>query len=528
MCHDQARTAEEFSIVRRLPSLLAALALVACGGGGGGGSSSTGLVSNCSENVRLSFQPVDNAALDTEYFSNVATAGRLCAVRDIFFYSNGTAAYSIDQGPWLTSRSTIRPGQSVQVRMVSAPTYGATRLTSLTIGEETCGLDIFGNRVCRLEGETGQFVITTPAGSAAEAPEVAVTYPADGESVNAISLTVTGTATDPDGVAEVLVNGIRATSQDGFASWEATVPLTTGQNQLMVDAADNLLNRRTAAVTLTISNTRIVFQNVRAIDMASQGALLYVIDLSAGGLVAVDPMTDAWTLASSDGGSPLPFLDPRSLFVDEAAQRAWVVDYGYSELLAIDLVDGSRHLLTGNGEALENARDVVLDESRNRLLVLEQLRGPTTSSTFGSARVMSLNLTTGERQLLSDNERPPGEPEFWYAISTEFDAAGDRLIVVDTERVLTIDPVTGERSTLWSPTFEEPLASELDPVGGRLILAVSQAILEVDLATGMSSLLIDAGGTGNLEYDQRQNRIFFGRRYLMAIDLTTQETFRLY
>ena len=60
-------------------------------------------------------------------------------------------------------------------------------------------------------------------------------------STDAATQTVTGTASDETGVVEVRVNGILATSSDGFATWQVVdIPLVAGLNTLTASAVDTL------------------------------------------------------------------------------------------------------------------------------------------------------------------------------------------------------------------------------------------------------------------------------------------------
>ena len=66
------------------------------------------------------------------------------------------------------------------------------------------------------------------------APTVQVLFPPPGSEIESAQVTVQGHAADESGVAAVLVNGVPATSSDGFATWQATVPIVLGLNTLTV------------------------------------------------------------------------------------------------------------------------------------------------------------------------------------------------------------------------------------------------------------------------------------------------------
>ena len=82
-------------------------------------------------------------------------------------------------------------------------------------------------------------------------PTVAITSPADGATVAAAEVTVTGTATD-DGPVSVTVNGRGATVRANRA-WSVAVPLRPGANTLVATARDGDGNTARAQRTVTLA-----------------------------------------------------------------------------------------------------------------------------------------------------------------------------------------------------------------------------------------------------------------------------------
>jgi hypothetical protein len=56
------------------------------------------------------------------------------------------------------------------------------------------------------------------------APAATVVFPPDNAFTDATTLTITGTATDSSSISAVQVNGVDATTSDGFATWQAVLP----------------------------------------------------------------------------------------------------------------------------------------------------------------------------------------------------------------------------------------------------------------------------------------------------------------
>jgi len=113
-------------------------------------------------------------------------------------------------------------------------------------------VDVGGNEaLATVQGTTSAAADTTP-------PEVTFTSPEEGAETADDTVVVTGTATDESGVERVDVrvgDGAYepANTEDGFATWSATVPLAPGPNVVKVRARDAYGN--TATATRTVTNT---------------------------------------------------------------------------------------------------------------------------------------------------------------------------------------------------------------------------------------------------------------------------------
>lgn len=84
------------------------------------------------------------------------------------------------------------------------------------------------------------------------APAVTITSPAPNTATQEVTVTLEGTASDPSGVAVVNVAGVDATTTDGFAHFNAEVPLQPGLNTLVIAASDSIGNADPAAATLDV------------------------------------------------------------------------------------------------------------------------------------------------------------------------------------------------------------------------------------------------------------------------------------
>ncbi|NND64813.1 MAG: hypothetical protein HKM24_02505 [Gammaproteobacteria bacterium] len=90
-----------------------------------------------------------------------------------------------------------------------------------------------------------------------DAPTAAISSPVNGSSTTDNSIVVTGTASDATGVASIVVNGVTAGSADGFANWQATVPLNIGANTIIVATNDTLGNSDSSAASITVTRNNV-------------------------------------------------------------------------------------------------------------------------------------------------------------------------------------------------------------------------------------------------------------------------------
>jgi hypothetical protein len=120
-------------------------------------------------------------------------------------------------------------------------------------GTDTDG-DGIGDTPYNIDGGAGaqdRYPLMQPwNGSDITPPNLTITTPTNGTTVTTSLITVTGTASDESGIANVTVNGILAA---GTTSWSAEVTLTEGVNTITVIATDNAGN--TASDTITITYT---------------------------------------------------------------------------------------------------------------------------------------------------------------------------------------------------------------------------------------------------------------------------------
>jgi len=160
--------------------------------------------------------------------------------------------------------------------------------------------------------------------------------------------------TDGKDVTKVTVNGVAATSSDGFLTWKASVPLNSGDNTVtaLMERGDQSQVQVSAAVARVASDTAIkrgkllsgVTFALTGGSVDSKGTAMYMADANGDGVLKIDVATgdQAWSTCSEHGvpcgdgpSNGVPFSQPMDVAVDEARQRAFVIDG--QNVFAVDL-----------------------------------------------------------------------------------------------------------------------------------------------------------------------------------------------
>jgi hypothetical protein len=264
------------------------------------------------------------------------------------------------------------------------------------------------------------------------APAVKVTFPPPSSLTDTPMITLRGTADDVDDIAAVRVNGVTAQSDDGFATWEATVPLVHGPNPITVASEDEFDAVDEAAAELTVVLSANLMDSPTAVvaDPANDRALVFDRQLDA--LVAVSYATGERTIVSDDATGEGPGLqDPAAAAFDEAGNRVLVLDG--ASLLAVDLATGERTVVsdaaTGAGDPLVDPFDLALDLAGNRALVLDVDQ---TDIANPVATLHAVALDTGDRTVIVRDAGGSG-PALFSPTALAIDPAGNRALVAFTD-----------------------------------------------------------------------------------------------
>lgn len=512
-----------------ITTVVTALLLNACGGGDGGfGDALSSSLFNCPITggpKAITFSPVSGAALDNVITSNEVTIE--CGSKMGIAASAGT--YSINGGAFTDAQGTISDGQRLRLRVRAATTFGTNSLAAVEIGDLGAA-GIINTRA--------SFRVTTMPGDPANAPLATILSPQNNANINAIRITVSGQASDPDGISEIRVNDVPASSSDGFSTWTAEIPLVSGTNTITVWAADNLFNIDPTASEITLENSAVVLSDPVDIAMDEANSRILVPDRELRALVGID-LASGEHVAVSDDFTPnnqTPFIEPARIAISSVTNKAWVIDNGYDDLIVVDLATGARSLLldttaVGAGESIKDARDIALDENANRAFLLVGV----SNSVLNDTRVLSIDLASGARSVLSDESTPNADNSFgklFDGMSMVFDPVGFRLLVMQADGLLAVDPLTGERSLFSDTGVESAVDATLDISSNRVLVVnrFSSRLWGVDLNSGAAQSLWRLNSRFNpirIESDPSNNRILVVYRFsstIFATDMLTGES----
>jgi DNA-binding beta-propeller fold protein YncE len=379
---------------------------------------------------------------------------------------------------------------------------------------------------------------------------VEVTFPGARSLAAASAVIVRGTAPDPSRVQDVQVAGVPATTADGFAHWEAVVPIVLGPNVLHVQTVDSDGLVTPATVDLTVTNVGFVPHDLRSLGLDPVANLLYLLDHRLETLFYVDLASGLRSVVSSPAvGAGPAFQDPEGLALDLGSGSAFVSDgeQGLRAVFAVDLVTGGRSILSGAGEgagtSFSNPLGMVMNVATGRLLVVDQgftregvvavdiatgARTPVSSATTGSGPVFEspqaiavdvpanrafvtdgsgqdalfqVDLATGNRAIVSSGAVGSG-PAFVMPAGVAWDAGTGDVLVADARSaygaLISVDPLTGDRTVVSDDTTGS--GTELDKAadvcldaaaGSAFVVDRTHRPFQIDLGTGGRALVFD-------------------------------------
>jgi DNA-binding beta-propeller fold protein YncE len=375
-----------------------------------------------------------------------------------------------------------------------------------------------------------------------EAPTASIIFPPESALVDSNFIKIRGTASDAQGdtITRVSVNGVIAESDDGFATWQASVPLDLGENTLIVSTTDDKQTSNNAAAATVVQARALPFLSSSTansgveVDQANNRVL--VIDSAQRALLAFDLSTGQRTVISSNRGidafdnqqgvgSGPGFVNPNNLKFDVANHRVLLTELLERQVYTVDINTGERSVFfdmnntIGNGPALRLIRITLFDLANNRLLLLDGINR--------DLRLFAIDLADETRTLISSNANSGlviNNPD-----SMSLDSANNRVILSEPAgRIVAINLSNGEQTVLsglnstdssivgGGPNFKTPVDVDIDTSRNQALVSDAglDALFIVDLATGNRTLLEGLGS----DFISLRAADFFDENQIVAVD----------
>jgi DNA-binding beta-propeller fold protein YncE len=386
------------------------------------------------------------------------------------------------------------------------------------------------------DGATSPDAALAPdAGELPGNPGVRIVFPPSDALTDGDRVLIRGRLARPLDVSELRVNDIGATTSNGFADWEAEIPLSLGTTTLTVWLVDSAGNEVQEVIPRTITRVDTFIGRIAEVAFDRAGGRPLAVAPYPDGSMAVfslDPDTGVLTVVSApDSNAHFSCC----LDVDEPRGRAVAAEG--NRIYTVDLSTGVRRLVSGSGPSFF-AREVAVDEARNRVFV-----------TAGTD-VFAVDLVTGERTRFHSEDE-------CLVLGADMDTVNDRLLITlddcgsiqslpsaqtqvqGESAVVALDPVTGapkiiaDAATGTGPLFILPDRIEVDPANGRAFVLdfLSNTLFRVDLVTGDRRVLAsDTVGSGpvffsrRMAFDEVNDRVLMldrSRRKVLAVDPAT-------
>ncbi|MDX1696780.1 MAG: PQQ-binding-like beta-propeller repeat protein, partial [Thiohalobacterales bacterium] len=264
-----------------------------------------------------------------------------------------------------------------------------------------------------------------------------------------------------------------------------------------------------------------------AVDAANNRA--FVTDIDADAVWSVDLESgDRTILADATTGTGPALNNPATLALDEATGTLYVGGLG-NVLYAVDSTSGDKTIIsdstTGTGPWGNAHEDIALDKANSRVLMIEGF----------SDRILAIDLATGNRTILSDNVSAGTGPLFVRPVGIVMDADNNRALATDYEgasgRLFAVDLTTGDRTILSDNTTGSGLQLgvvqylALDERNNRVYVSNNNdSFYTIDLATGDRDQFYNSGGPGpefgnsrGLAYDVAHGRLLVADEGLDAV-----------
>jgi len=214
----------------------------------------------------------------------------------------------------------------------------------------------------------------------------------------------------------------------------------------------------------------------QSVAVEASGDILVANDRITGGtqLLRINPATGDRVVLSDNGTGSGPTLTGASVGLENGV--IYLMDQT-GTIMSVDPVTGDRTLISGptrgGGPGFVFPVSMASD-SASSVVVLDMEQLPTGPG-FGRGALIRVNLTNGDRTLVSEDGNPKGSPVFDTPIDVQYDACENAFYVLQTGfgspkepgKVEKVDPTTGTRTLFATYQGAENYALLLRPIPVR-------------------------------------------------------------
>jgi hypothetical protein len=279
-----------------------------------------------------------------------------------------------------------------------------------------------------------------------------VLFPPNVSCTDADSITVRGVSS---GNFESLeIDGVGATTSDGFRTWAANVPITNDLNTFTLVGFRDGHTPDFNLDSISITKDLLVGARIHDLCLSSEWGYMYAFaenpDLGTPpaeryALLSIDPtngrtqLVTGWSVGSGLVLSP----NIRAMAASAAQAAVFIVDAGMDAVIKVDKVNGHRSTFSsasiGEGPTIEHAKAMCISDQHESIYILDEALDA----------VIAVSLVTADRTLVSGDDRGSG-PSLQGARDITFDMNRGMLLISSSQEdgILQVDINSGTRTLI--------------------------------------------------------------------------------
>jgi len=353
------------------------------------------------------------------------------------------------------------------------------------------------------------------------APTAALLSPSLSRATTSREVVVTGSASDLESsISTVTVNGISASSEDDFSTWTVNLPLNQNIDQLKLNVEDSAGNTQTQDYNISLTSISTLFSEPSSLAYDANQDKVIILDTLQKSLFEADSVTpDLILLANND----INFDSPQKVVSDNTKQRMIVLDQTNTRpasqtLVAIRNNDQHRSIIKEN---LNNIIDFDISNDGSRIYYLSS-----TPNSRTGGQLSFYDMVNDHTQIISDNSNTG--PAFNSPSALSVFGSQAYYIEHSSDQLISIDLNSGNRSTASSENANQiPLTSvtnitiSSDGSFAWVSDTKQKHIISINLSTGSRQILSGSTIGSGLNLESPKSLVFDNERNRLLVADTT-------